>query len=119
MDRRSGTAAPSPPPAAPAPTIEWRAATLAVARRPELWATALRQVARLAPRGWWRHPPYLPAPDRAWARFRLQTMYGDAAHEAGPDDLVAWLRWCRAHHAAGRAAARGSKARAAGPPGVG
>ena len=34
----------------------------AVARRPALWRTSLRQARRLAPRGWWRRPPFLPLP---------------------------------------------------------
>jgi hypothetical protein len=71
------------------------AAVLAVARRPSLWATALAQVFRLAGRGWWRRLPFLPLPDPDYLRFRLMTAYGiDEAPD--PDDLVTWLRWCRA-----------------------
>ncbi len=69
---------------------------MAVVVRPGLWATAVRQVFRLAPRGWWRHPPFLPFPDRDYLRFRLQTQYGDAGHAAAAPDVVAYLRWCRA-----------------------
>ena len=63
--------------------------------RPELWPTALRQLARLSVPGWWRRPPFLPLPDRGYLGFRLQTMYGDAARAPDADDLVTWLRWCR------------------------
>ena len=67
----------------------------AVARRPWLWLTAVRQVAALAPRQWWRRPPRLPVPDPAYLGFRLQTMYGDPAHGPEPGDVVAYLHWCR------------------------
>jgi hypothetical protein len=60
-----------------------------------LWRTALVEVRRLAPTGWWRRRPYLPVPDPAYLRFRMQTQYGDAAHEPEPEDFVAWLEWCR------------------------
>ena len=68
----------------------------AIARRPDLWTTALRQVIVLAPDGWWRRRPFLPLPDRDYMRFRLVTAYGDADREPDPDDLIAYLHWCRA-----------------------
>ncbi len=67
----------------------------AVLGRPDLWGTALVQARRLAPNGWWRRWPPLPVPDRAWIRFRLQTAYGDPDHDPSPEDVVAWLEWCR------------------------
>jgi hypothetical protein len=67
----------------------------AVLLRPRLWRTAVVEVRRLAPNGWWRRRPYLPVPDAAYLRFRMQTQYGDADHEPKPEDLVAWLEWCR------------------------
>ena len=70
-------------------------AVLAVAARPSLWVTAVKQAVRLAEPGWWRHRPFLPAPDRDYMRFRLETQYGDTAHPAEGGDLVAYLRWCR------------------------
>lgn len=68
----------------------------ALLRHPELWLTALRQARRLAPLGWWRHPPFLPVPDPAYLRFRLETAYGGAGDRT-PEaaDLVTYLRWCR------------------------
>ena len=71
-------------------------AVLAVAARPTLWAIAVVQVFRLARRGWWRRPPFLPVPDREYLRFRLETQYGDPDHVVEPEDIVAYLRWCRA-----------------------
>jgi hypothetical protein len=69
-----------------------------VARRPDLWVTAIAQALRLAPRGWWRRPPFLPLPARGYLHFRLVTAYGgegDAA-DGTASDVVAYLEWCRA-----------------------
>ena len=71
-----------------------RAAALLI-RHPSLWATGVVQLFRLAPRGWWRRRPFLPLPDPAYLRFRLQTAYGDPDREPEPDDLVTYLHWCR------------------------
>ena len=78
--------------------MSWRlSAVLTVARHPALWLTALRQVLRLAPRGWWRRPPYLPLPDGDYLRFRLVTQYGDPNREPDANDLVTYLEWCRTY----------------------
>jgi hypothetical protein len=70
-----------------------------VVARPRLWPTAARQVGRLARPGWWRRPPFLPVPDRAYLRFRLVTAYGgDGRRPPDPGDVLAYLRWCRAWH---------------------
>jgi hypothetical protein len=68
-------------------------AVVRVVLTPSLWGIAMRQLAATSPRGWWRRPPFLPRPDRAYLRFRTETAYGPDAHP-GPDDLVAYLRWC-------------------------
>jgi hypothetical protein len=68
---------------------------VAVVLRPALWFTALGQVRRLAAPGWWRRRPFLPLPDAEYLRFRLTTAYGtDRAPE--PEDVVTYLRWCKA-----------------------
>jgi hypothetical protein len=67
----------------------------AIARRPQLWPVALRQVFVLAAPRWWRHWPPLPLPDPAYLRFRLQTQYGDPGRQPEPDDVVTYLHWCR------------------------
>ena len=69
----------------------------AVVRRPGLWVTAVRQLAVMAPAGWWRRPPHLPVPDPGYLAFRLQTMYGDPAHVPEPADVVTYLHWCRGY----------------------
>ena len=76
---------------------------LAVAAHPTLWFTALRQAWLLAPTGWWRSAPWLPLPDAGYLRFRMVTAYGgDGAQAPEPDDLLTYLRWCRAWPAATR-----------------
>jgi hypothetical protein len=88
------------PRAAPVPAAararRWAPAVAAVARRPVLWSTGARQVLRLAPTGWWRRAPFLPLPDGAYLRFRLQTAYGDPHAAPRPADVVTYLHWCRA-----------------------
>ena len=81
---------------------------MAVVRRPSLWATAVRQGLVLARPGWWRRRPFLPLPDGAYLRFRMQTAYGgDGRRPPEPADLVAYLHWCRDDHSVtGRFAGR-------------
>lgn len=73
----------------------WLQVTLAVLVRPTLWCTALAQIGRLARRHWWRRPPFLPLPDPAYLRFRMETAYGSSLDAARVDDVVTYLRWCR------------------------
>jgi hypothetical protein len=68
-------------------------AAAAVARRPQLWAVAVRQTLRLAAPGWWRRWPPAPLPDPAYLRFRFQTAFGTG--EPAPADVIAYLEWCR------------------------
>lgn len=75
--------------------VGWLLVVAAVATRPTLWVVGLRQVLRLAPRGWWRRPPFLPLPDGDYLAFRMVTQYGDARAVPVADDVVAYLRWCR------------------------
>ncbi len=69
----------------------------AVVRRPGLWVTAVRQMFRLAPNGWWRRAPFLPLPDQRYLGFRLETQYGNAMHTADVSDVVTYLAWCRSY----------------------
>ena len=74
----------------------WVGATaVAVALRPRLWRVAVAQMLRLAAPGWWRRWPLLPLPDPDYLRFRLQTAYGDRRVGPEPEDVVAYLEWCR------------------------
>lgn len=67
----------------------------AVLRRPDLWWTAVGELVRLAPSGWWRTAPHLPLPDRRLWEFRMVTTYGrpDAVPER--TDVISFLEWCR------------------------
>lgn len=81
--------------ASPKPTLGWLAAVVSMlVREPALWSTAARQVARLAPRGWWRRSPHLPVPSPAYLAFRSQTMYGSTSVLPAPQDVCTYLRWC-------------------------
>ena len=70
-------------------------AVLAVVRRPGLWLTALRQMRRTAPPGWWRRRPFLPVPSGDYLRFRMITQYGETDRPPDPADVVEYLTWCR------------------------
>ena len=70
-------------------------ATAAVAVRPRLWGTALRQLRALAEPGWVRRRPHLPLPPAPYLRFRLVTAYGDPEATPAPSDVVHYLSWCR------------------------
>ncbi|MGH9272384.1 MAG: hypothetical protein ACRDZ2_14040 [Ilumatobacteraceae bacterium] len=67
----------------------------AIAVRPRLWPTAVRQWRRLTPPGWWRRWPYLPVPSPDYLRFRRLTQYGDSDAAVSEADVVNYLRWCR------------------------
>ncbi len=72
------------------------AAAAALVARPRLWPTAVQAALELAPRGWWRHAPFLPLPEPEWLHFRLVTAYGgDGSHPMGADELITWLEWKR------------------------
>jgi len=65
----------------------------AVLARPLLWLEALRASAALAPRDWYKRPPFLPLPDPGYMSWRLQAAYGTSSADASPHDLVAYLEW--------------------------
>ncbi len=75
---------------------------VAVARRPWLWRTALRQWVRLVPRRWWTRRPWLPVPTADYIEFRLVTQYGGKPGSGRPPveprDVVNYLEWCRREH---------------------
>lgn len=82
--------------AAQLPSRWMLAGALAVVRHPSLWTTAVRQLFRLAPRGWWKRMPFLPLPDSSYMKFRLVTAYGGSGGDPRPEDLITYLHWCRA-----------------------
>jgi hypothetical protein len=77
--------------------MTWLRVVAAVAGRPALWPTALRQARRLARPRWWGRPPFLPLPDPAYVRFRIVTQYGgDGDRAPVPADVLNYLSWCKA-----------------------
>ncbi|MDE0116800.1 MAG: hypothetical protein OXT07_09290 [bacterium] len=52
---------------------------------PSLWTTAVRLG--------WRLRLF---PDPAYMKFRMVTMYGDAEALPRAEDLITYLRWCKA-----------------------
>jgi hypothetical protein len=75
--------------------IPLRRGLRAVARRPDLWPTAVNEWRALAPMNWWRHWPPTLRPSPEYLAFRMQTMYGSPSATAAPEDLVRYLEWCR------------------------
>ena len=74
-------------------------AFLAVVVRPHLWATALRQMVRLTPQGWWKRSPFLPVPPADYLEFRLVTQYGgehgSQREKVRTEDVLDYLSWCK------------------------
>ena len=68
---------------------------VAVVLRPRLWSVSVRQAFRLAGRGWWHRPPFLPVPAAPYARFRAITQYGDPDAPPTVEDVLTWLEWAR------------------------
>ena len=75
--------------------MTWLRIGVAVARRPRLWRTAVRQMRRTAAPGWYRRAPFLPVPSGDYLRFRLVTQYGQPDHHPVAADVVNYLAWCR------------------------
>lgn len=77
----------------------WSALTARLALRaladPRLAIDLLRTGWAFRRRNWWREPPYLPVPDRAYLRWRMYTAY--ASEDAVPpvEDVVRFARWRR------------------------
>ena len=68
---------------------------IAVVLRPRLWSVFVRQALRLAGRGWWHRPPFLPVPALPYAGFRAITQYGDPDASPTVEDVLTWLEWAR------------------------
>jgi hypothetical protein len=75
--------------------MSWVRVGAAVAARPELWGTAIRQMSRTAAPGWWKRPPFLPVPSGGYLKFRLVTQYGNSTQRPEPHDVVNYLAWCK------------------------
>jgi hypothetical protein len=65
-----------------------------VLRQPWRLPRALSAILALAPTGWWRRRPFLPYPDPAYWRFRMETSSGGEGGEPpSPDEVIEVLDW--------------------------
>jgi len=75
----------------------WPRLTLTLALRalrdPPLAAALVRVGWRFRRRGWFRHAPFLPVPDREYLRWRMYTAYGDADAVPPAEDVARYARW--------------------------
>ncbi|NND04340.1 MAG: hypothetical protein HKN91_16305 [Acidimicrobiia bacterium] len=72
----------------------------AIMRRPWLWGEAVRTVAAMSPREWWKTRPFIPQPDPTYMAWRRATAYGSEAAPVSSKDLVDYLEWRRRFRAA-------------------
>ncbi|HEU5169569.1 MAG TPA: hypothetical protein VFU46_03475 [Gemmatimonadales bacterium] len=76
------------------PSLAARLAARA-ALRPRLALDLLRMAWAFRRREWWRRPPFLPVPDRAYLRWRMYTAYADEDAVPPVDDVIRFARWRR------------------------
>ena len=62
-------------------------------RRPLLWPALLSAAWAFRPKGWYRKPPFLPLPSKAYMRWRLETAYGDPETVPPADETVRFITW--------------------------
>jgi hypothetical protein len=79
--------------------LTWTSLTLRLTARaavnPRLAVDLVRTAWAFRRREWWRTPPYLPLPDRAYLRWRMYTAYGDEAAVPPLADVISFARWRR------------------------
>ena len=46
-------------------------------------------------RRWWSRAPFLPVPDSAYLRWRMDTAYGDESAVPPVEDVIRFARWRR------------------------
>jgi len=76
-------------------TSAYARVAIAVVLRPSYWPVSVTVIRRLAPRGWWRRPPFLPVPSSSYARFRMETQYGGESPLPTVSDVLKYLQWVR------------------------
>lgn len=62
---------------------------------PRLALDLLRLAWSFRARHWYRRPPFLPVPPRAYIRWRMFTAYGDEDAVPPADDVINFARWRR------------------------
>jgi hypothetical protein len=63
--------------------------------RPGLAVDLIRTAWAFRRRGWHRHSPFLPLPDRTYLRWRMYTAYADEHAVPPAEDVVRFARWRR------------------------
>jgi type II secretory pathway predicted ATPase ExeA len=62
-------------------------------RRPQVVRHLLGATWAFRARGWYRRPPFLPLPTRAYLLWRMETAYGDPEAVPSADEIERFLRW--------------------------
>lgn len=62
-------------------------------RRPWLWPALLSAAWAFRPRDWYRRPPFLPLPSKAYMRWRLETAYGEPDAVPPADEIARFVTW--------------------------
>lgn len=62
-------------------------------RRPRLWPALLGAAWAFRPRGWYRKPPFLPLPSKAYMGWRLETAYGEPDAVPPQDEIERFVTW--------------------------
>jgi hypothetical protein len=77
--------------------VSWTSLSFAlVARsllRPRLASSLIRVAWRFRRRDWYRRPPFLPLPARAYIRWRMYTAYGNADAAPPVNDVIRYALW--------------------------
>jgi len=83
----------------PSAPLTWPRLVLHLALRgvasPRLGIDLVRTGWAFRRRQWWRVAPFLPAPDRDYLRWRMETAYGDADAVPSLEDVISFARWRR------------------------
>jgi hypothetical protein len=65
-------------------------------RSPSRLLRAVPAAMALAPRGWWRRPPFLPLPDERYWTFRLETSAGGEGDvPPSPHEVAEVVDWAK------------------------
>jgi hypothetical protein len=81
------------------PPARWPALAVRLALRglvnPRLALDLVRLAWSFRARAWYRRPPFLPLPPRAYLAWRMFTAYGDEDAVPPVEDVVRFARWRR------------------------
>ena len=62
-------------------------------RQPSLIPALLEAAWAFRSNGWYRRPPFLPIPSKAYMRWRMETAYGDPDAVPPNTELERYIRW--------------------------